>query len=219
MRIIKKYKIYTKTRKILEYPTRILKFKRPKWYYIKRQINKLRRPRFLNLQNCVRILLSVGRWSNLKWSHNNKVLSNRSLLVYFNNNKPIYRLLKLKNVKKRLDALKKHFRSQFFLEIFLFRQKLVNSTFESHLFLKTKKIIVNDKTVSKSLFLKKGDFVSFKDSAYCYQKTSQKFSSARHFDTFLESDYYSQTFSIFKDCNSLSYNDITLSLTSNMSLN
>lgn len=217
MRIIKKYKLYTKVRKILEYPTRILKFKRPKWFFLKKQIQKARRMRFFNLQNSIRIKLNVGRWSNLKWSHSNRVLDKRALLVYFNNNKTLFRLLKLKNLKSRLDKLQRNVRYQYFLSFFLFRQKIVSSTFESHLFLRTKKVLVNDKILSKSVFLKRGDFIYINDFNYFYEKTVKKFSSVKYLDTFIESDYYSQTFSIIKDSSCLSYNDISLSLSNNLS--
>lgn len=123
MRLIKNYKIYTKTKNISGFPTRILKFKRTKWLFLKKKIKKIRRkilrfnklnriknkvkykfrklrkrPFSLRLYNNKLLKINKGSWYYLDKTYRTHVLNKRTLLIYFNNSKSI--LLDLKKNKK-----------------------------------------------------------------------------------------------------------------------
>lgn len=200
MRLIKKYKIYTKVSNLLTYPTRILKFKRTKWLRLKKIIlKKQKRRRFrIRFTNKQIIRLNVGRWFNMRNVYKNIVSNNRLLITKINLDKRKLKSFENINAKKKLTSFQK-----FYQQITLVDQALVLNKFSSSLFLakeqiKSKKVILNDKVLKSSVSLKKGDFLAFKDKTFNYKNIKFNQSKTYRFNTHVESDYYLQSFVVLK---------------------
>lgn len=200
MRLIKKYKIYTKVSNLLTYPTRILKFKRTKWLRLKKIIlKKQKRRRFrIRFTNKQIIRLNVGRWFNMRNVYKNIVSNNRLLITKINLDKRKLKSFENINAKKKLTSFQK-----FYQQITLVDQALVLNKFSSSLFLakeqiKSKKVILNDKVLKSSVSLKKGDFLAFKDKTFNYKNIKFNQSKTYRFNTHVESDYYLQSLVVLK---------------------
>lgn len=150
---------------------RILKFKRPKWHFLKktvlRQANKayfLKKNKKFNKKlyfyNQQGYLIS-SRWSNIRFRYKELLLAKRRLYLFF-------------SLKSKLKSLKKRFNQKttnYFLnkletriDILLWRIGVFASPAISRFFLNHKAIKLNDQKISiSSIFLKAGDIISFTD--------------------------------------------------------
>jgi hypothetical protein len=220
MRIIKKYKIYTKTKNISYYPSRISKFKRTKWLFLKKLIAKSlkkRKKRQVPYKNNLIIKTVKGRWDKLKFAYKNKVFNKRLLLTNLNLNKRRIRLLNLKNKKIKLEKLREYFKQLYYLDHLIFVNKLSPSVFASREYLKQKKLLVNNIS-TKKMTLKKGDFVHIKDNSFSYKVLNTKYTKPKQISTFTEIDYYSQSFVLIKNLAEIGSSDFSLSVGTSVKL-
>lgn len=244
MRLIKNYKIYTKTKNISGFPTRILKFKRTKWLFLKKKIRKIRkkilrfnklnrvknkaknkfrrlrkRPFSLRLFNNKLIKINKGSWYYLDKTHRMHVLNKRTLLIYFNNSKSIFLDLKKMRNGKVLGFFYKYTQKFFLTDFFLFKHRLVASVFASRESLRSRKILLNNDVLKKNVLLKKGDLIRVADSSYSFRKINRKYTRTHMWLTFSENDYYTQSVVIVKSLNDFSFNDFSLVLGSYLDFN
>ena len=142
--------------------------------------------------------------------HKNFVANNRLLVTKINLDKR-----KLKVLKKQLVRNKANFFQDFYKKITIVEQALVLNKFCSSLFLakeqiKSKKVLLNDKLLKSSTFLKKGDFLAFKDKTFYYKKIRFNQSKTYRFNTHVESDYYLQSFIVLKSKKDITNQDYYL---------
>lgn len=244
MRLIKNYKIYTKTKNISGFPTRILKFKRTKWAFLKKKIRKIRkkilrfnklnrikakaknkfrrirkRPYNLRLYNNRLLKVNKGSWYYLDKTYRTHVLNKRTLLIYFNNNKSICLDLKKMRNGKILNFFHKYTEKFFLTDFFLFKHRIVASVFASRELLRSRKILLNNETLKKNTLLKKGDLIQSVNSLYSFKRINRKYTRTHMWLTYSENDYYTQSIVIVKSLNDFSFNDYSLVLGSYLDFN
>lgn len=213
MRLIRKYKIYTKTRNISRYPSRVLKFKRSKWLKIKNLVLRQQKntKRKFAYPNSLIIKVNKGRFDRLRLSYTNKILKKRLLLIELNLNKRRIKTLTFQNEKIRLARLRSYFKQMYYLDYAVLMHKLSSSVPESKEHLRQKKLLVNN-NVASSKTIKKGDFVHIKDKVICYKSMLNKYTRSRQFSSFTEFDPYSQSFVVLKNADEITNLDFSLSI-------
>jgi len=170
-----KEKKYKNLLNIREFPPqtnlRILKFKRPKWNFLKkslqRQANKIfffkkfkKMNKKLYFYNQKGYIIS-SRWSNIRFRYKELLLAKRRLYLFF-------------SLKSKLKPLKKNITNQTSikflnkletrLDILLWRIGIFSSPAVSRFYLNHKFVKLNGKNINiNAVFLQKGDIISFTD--------------------------------------------------------
>ena len=213
MRKINKYKIFNVVGiKTKMYPTRILKFRRPKWLRLQKlYLNSLKS----KLVNILLIKNIFKSWERIK-KYYKKSLETKNLLNSFYENRITPRYIK-KNLSKTL--IKKNLISNMLLkplfrvDILLWKLNLSASSYESKQAINSNLVLINGETVKSNFLLKKGDVISFnselEDKKYFFNFV-KKYSLHENFLTFVEIDYYTKTVVILKNFCDLDYQDFSL---------
>jgi ribosomal protein S4 len=178
---------------------RILKFKRPKWNFFKkavqRQANKIfffRRYKKLNKKlyfyNQKGYLIS-SRWTNIRFRYKELLLAKRRLFLFFSLKTKLGTLKKKVIKRTSLNFLTK---LETRLDILLWRIGVFTSPAIARFYLNHKKIKLNNKTVNiSSILIKKGDIISISDEI--------KNSILTNVSKFKNIKTYNKKFLIFKD--------------------
>jgi len=156
----KKYNIYQKTSKILDFfPTRILRFKKTKWKKFKNlyTYSSLNKPILNNFE--YRTLLFNKKFIKIKFDYKTSLSAKTSLLQLYN------KALKLKKIKKKFKTSIKFNKIQanlfikelFSLNVLLWKLNVFNSVLESSNAINNKLIVVNNNFINSNYVLKKGD--------------------------------------------------------------
>lgn len=155
---------------------RILKFKRPKWNFLKkivqRQANKIfffRKYKRLNKKfyfyNQKGYIIS-SRWTNIRFRYKELLLAKRRLFLFFNLKTKLTTLKKNINKRTAINFLTK---LETRIDILMWRIGLFSSPAVARFFLNHKKIKINNKLVNiNSIFIKKGDIISISDDIKSY---------------------------------------------------
>jgi ribosomal protein S4 len=213
MRKINKYKIFNVVGiKTKMYPTRILKFRRPKWLRLQKlYLNSLKS----KLVNILLIKNIFKSWERIK-KYYKKSLETKNLLNSFYENCITSRSIK-KNLNKTL--IKKNLVSNMLLkplfrvDILLWKLNLSASSYESKQAINSNLVLINGATVKSNFFLKKGDVISFNselENKKYFFNCIKKYSLHENFLTFVEIDYYTKTVVILKNFCDLDYQDFSL---------
>lgn len=216
MRIIHKYKIYTKVRDISRYPTRILRFKRTKWLAIRKLLS--RQEKFLYNNNKL-IKVDFNRWSNMRYIFRNKILNRRSFLIFFNNNKRVLNKILPTSKKETTLILRDLFKHIFLLEYAVFLSGFFPSVYAAKEFIKDRKVFVNANSNIINPFLRDGDFVTIKNKNFFFEKIDKKYMRSNIYFTYNEIDYYTQSLVIIKNINKISSGDFSMSIGKYLNLN
>lgn len=213
MRKISKYKIFNVINiKTKVYPTRVLKFRRPKWIRLQKlYLNNLKN----KLVNILLIRNLFKSWEKVK-RYYKKGLETKNLLysIYENN-------LTVKDINKSLDKtlIKKNLvnnvllKPQFRIDILLWKLKFFSSSYEAKQAVSNCFVSINGSSVKSNFFVKKGDVITFKDAIQAekfFFNCVKKYSLNENFSTFVEVDYYTKTIIVLKDCCELDYQDFVL---------
>lgn len=178
---------------------RILKFKRPKWNFLKRiierQANKIiffkkyrKINKKLNFYNQKGYLISP-KWTNIRFRYKELLLAKRKLYLFF-------------SLKSKLTTLKKHIAKKTSLkflinletrvDIILWRLGVFKSPAISRFFINHKKIKINDKIINiSSIFLKRGDIITIAPTL--------KNSIERDYNKFKDIKTYNKKYLIYKN--------------------
>lgn len=172
-----RYKILLSIREVpYQNNLRILKFKRPKWNFLKkivqRQANKIfffRKYKRLNKKfyfyNQKGYIIS-SRWTNIRFRYKELLLAKRRLFLFFNLKTKLTTLKKNINKRTAINFLAK---LETRIDILMWRIGLFSSPAVARFFLNHKKIKINNKLVNiNSIFIKKGDIISISDDIKSY---------------------------------------------------
>jgi len=226
MRLFSKYKIYTKSSVTsAKFSLRVLKFRRPKWKKIQKNIIKLskRKPKFishLTIKNRLKV------WDRVKAKYKLGLNVKNSIYKFFDNS------LSKKTLKKDLFFYKKNeigdiFKSilikpQYRIDILLSNLNLFFSLYQARQSINSGLILVNNKSVLSHYILRKGDVVSFKNlstSHFASIKNFFKYNSKKEYlGSFFELDHYTKTIIIIKDYTQLENEDFSLMLSDSFDL-
>ena len=205
-----KYKIFnTVSLKTKIYPTRILKFRRPKWtrlqkLYLSNSKNKL--------VNILLIRNVFKSWERVKKYYKKKLETKNLLHCIYENN------LKSKDITKNLSGtlVKRNLinntilKPQFRVDILLWKLNFFSSSYESNQAVNSGFVFINGVNVKSNFFLKKGDVITFKrgyNSDSFFYNCVKKYALHENFLTFIEIDYYSKTAIVLKNYYELDYQD------------
>jgi ribosomal protein S4 len=199
MRIFKKYKSWSKVVSSGFFPLRVLKFKKTKWKKTKKNLLRIKNTN-LFLDHTIKVLKTKS-WDRIKSYYKNELRFNLSLKQRYD--------CKLPNQKQYLNQklffVQNYLKIEYRLDFLLYTLNFFSSLYEARQYIKNGCILINARVnVSECTLLQKGDVVSvLKKNAYLplIIKKELKFS-------FLEIDYYTQTFVIIKSLNNISLQDI-----------
>jgi ribosomal protein S4 len=215
MRNKSKYKIFGKVGLFLKkYPLKILTFKRPKWNIFKKKDLKKNTN---TTQNYSKIKGNCTFWLKKKnfFKYGKEIKDIVSCL--FSNS------IKHKNIEKQ--AINKKERTLFLtsclikpilrIDILLYFLNVCRSAKQAKQLIYSKKVLVNNEVLScYKKFLNLGDIITFNDlniDLIETKKVSIKYAQLNTIFSFIEIDYYTNSFVIVKNLNGLSFKDISLS--------
>jgi ribosomal protein S4 len=226
MRLISKYKIYTKSSLVsTKFPLRILKFRRPKWKKLQKNLLKLTKktPKFishLTIKNRLKI------WDRVRSKYK----------LGLNVKNAIYKLfdcsLSKRMIKKDLFFYKKNemedvfktilIKPQYRLDILLSNLNLFFTLYQARQSINSGLILVNNKLVLSHYILKKGDLICFKKLSTTHFRSLKEFfqynSKKEYLASFFEIDHYTKTIIIIKDFDQLENEDFSLMLSHSFDL-
>ena len=201
MRYLNKYKTYTNTSIILHrIPSRVLKFKRPKWKRLQLFLNKKSYNSLKIFYNNFTIKSKYRSWDKLKTYFKEGLTMKNALNTFFDNSVSLRYFkdfLKSKSIKNFNGAFYHYFlKLNSRLDILLWKLNFFHSSFQASQAIMSGKILVNNKKVfSKNFFIKEGDIISLNliDNPQLNSFDSELFFSI------LEIDYYTKTIIITKN--------------------
>jgi len=203
MRLVKKYKQLSN----LEFPlpltpSRILKFRRPKWKRVQNLLSFSRKKR--------------NSWDKISSNFKSGIVLKRHLLSSFDNSVKVsfFKKALSSNLKKSthqflIDCLVKPL---FRIDILLSRLFFYSSSFQSRQAISNGDVLLNFKKVSPNVFLKKGDVLNMSPNTISstFETISSKFLLNRCLNLFVEIDFYTSTVIIVKDVSDLTNEDLIL---------
>lgn len=214
MRLLHKYKIYTKIKYPLSYPTRILDFKRTKWLPLKQVILKkqTKRKYKIRFQNNKITKKRLGHWINLRYTYKNMISNSCNLLATFNLDKRRRKYFNCQVIDKKKDKeFQKFYDHLLNIEQLLFFNRYFSSIFAAKEQIKSGTVLVNNKRLKSSIKLKKGDIILLKDTSYIYRDVYSKQSKTYRFNnSYLESDVYLQSLVILKSKEDITFEDYSI---------
>lgn len=221
--MINKYKIYSKINSIFvfsEFPSvRILKFKRSKWKiwksrFLKKNIHLSKKKIYKNRKfiktSFINSSIFKQKFSFLvkvKKTYKNGLNLKNSLDQFFDKGLSIKYLKNHCLLKKKIIysfLIKPYFK----LAILLWKLKFFSSIRQAHQNIKSKKILVNTKTVNNNFFLKKGDIIHILNKNINLVKNYGL--STSFILSFCEVDLYSYKIIILKKLDLINEQDFTL---------
>lgn len=227
-----KYKIYNNLGSFLKNtPLRILKFKRPKWLKLQTFLKKInikkwdsnkkkwfKKKRWFNnkkksffYNNCLRNA-NKKYWLKKKFTYREGLYLNRRINIFFDfsiSNKNLRKkiiLSKKTTVANSFNSLFSHF--LFRLDIFLKKIGLFKSSYQAAQSINNNEILVNGEIVINTYILSYGDIVGFKN----LNNKKINIIEFNFFYSFIEIDYYTNTFIIIKSPLLLNETDYVLFL-------
>jgi len=213
MRKINKYKIFNVIGiKTKMYPTRILKFRRPKWLRLQKLYLNTVKNKLVNILLIKNIFKS---WEKIKKYYKKGIETKNLLHSFYESN--ISPRDTSKNLKKTL--IKKNLVSnvllkpQFRVDILLWKLNFFASSYESKQFINNSRVLINGVCVKSNFFLKRGDVISFNsdsESKRYFFNNIKRYSLHENFFTFVEVDYYTKTVVVLKNYYDLDYQDFSL---------
>lgn len=203
MRLSKKYKQLSN----LEFPlpltpSRILKFRRPKWKRVQNFLSFSRKKRL--------------SWDKISLNFKSGIVLKRHLLASFDNSIKVsfFKRALSSNLKKSthqflVDCLVKPL---FRIDILLSRLFFYSSSFQSRQVISNGDVLLNFKKVSPNVFLKKGDILNISPAIVgsTFETISSKFLLNRILNLFVEIDFYTNTVVVVKDISELTNEDLIL---------
>lgn len=233
MRFLNKYKLHEHYASAdIKLPTRVFKFKRPKWKKIqqkfkrgsKRFIWKKGRKVRIRRKFANHIVVHVSGKFNVKRFFKTKQLTKKYISSLFENT---IDFRKKNNYKDRVSSVSSYIIKPYYrVDLLLWYLKFFPSSVEARIFLNGRNVLVNDRVVGSNYELKKGDVITlnyFNLTSEVAERNEyywirRKFKKSSAFFPFLEVDYYSNKIIILKDWNELSIIELALTIKSSKKL-
>lgn len=200
MRIFKKYKVWSQISTNNFFPLRILKFKKTKWKKVKKILLRTKN-RCLFLEHSIQVL-STRTWDRIKNYHKTELRFKLNLQKRYD-----CKLLSKKKaiLDKKSYIIDNFIKTEYRLDLLLYNLNFFASIYQARQSIKNGLVLINNKPfLSENTVLAKGDIVCLlgdKNNLPQMIKKELRFS-------FLEIDYYTQTFIILKNLNNINYQDI-----------
>ena len=200
MRIFKKYKVWSQISTNNFFPLRILKFKKTKWKKVKKILLRTKN-RCLFLEHSIQVL-STRTWDRIKNYHKTELRFKLNLQKRYD--------CKLLSKKKAIFDKKSYIidnfiKTEYRLDLLLYNLNFFASIYQARQSIKNGLVLINNKPfLSENTVLVKGDIVCLLDDK---NNLPQMIKKELRF-SFLEIDYYTQTFIILKNLNNINYQDI-----------
>lgn len=221
MRKNRKYKIYKRRIfSLSRYPTKILTFKKSKWFDIKERIlnskKTLEEDENIDLYFDIEKLVASFDWEDIKDSYKKELESKRLFGDEFRQSYTI------NNVKKSVKKEKQYkkliydylIKPEFRIDILLYNIGFFTSPYFARHEINNGTVLVNSKPIMSNYYVKRGDIISINyypllNSEFLSNYYS-KFPDNNRIYSFVEIDYYSGKIVVLKDYKLLSAEDIYL---------
>jgi hypothetical protein len=210
MRKVHKYKRQTQIELISKFPLRVLRFKRPKWHYIKESflINSVLDKDLIDVTS---IKNDFKAWDKVSDSYKVRLRHYSFLSASLNNSINVKKLKKPSSIKVRKEMLSKFYFNNYYKACTLtWFANFYASSFEAKQKIHSKNLFVNNKIATSNSLLNKGDILSIKDTNINIENIFKKYSKTLSMITNVEIDYYTQEIIIIKDIKDLSEEDFFL---------
>jgi hypothetical protein len=210
MRKSHKYKIHTKIDLISKFPLRVLRFKRPKWQYLK-DIFLQRNTLGKELIDITAIKNDFKVWDKVNRAYKERLRSYSHLSASLDNSLNVRKLKQESSIKIRKNLYSKlYFQNYYKACTLVWLANFFASSFEARQKITEKNMFVNNKVATPNSFLTKGDIISISDSKLKIEKVIKKYNLNYSILTHVEVDYYSQEMALVKDISDLSEEDYYL---------
>ncbi len=210
MRKLHKYKVYNKVDLVSKFPTRLLKFKRPKWHRLQEMLlnqNTLGS----ELVDITAIKTDFKVWNKVRRSYKERLKSYSFLSAIFDNSIKVKKLKAQSDIKIRKKVYLKYFYENYYKTCsLLWFSNFFASSFQSRQKIASRSIFVNNKLASPNSLLKSGDIITVTDNTINIDNVIKKYNNTLSMLTHVEVDYYSQNTIIVKDMTDLSEEDFFL---------
>jgi len=227
MRKINRFKIYEKIKFVNnDLPIKLLKnLKKFKWNNLKTNYNNFIISKISNnfikylpkrnFSNPINITIRQRNWGNLNLVKTKILIKKQIKEIYDNSFK--YQIIKnkikkLKNLNNLLILKKIIIKSEFRIDILLWRLCVVENVFIARHYINIGLIKVNNNNITNNYILKKGDFVQFNFLKSNFIEQSNKIIKIYNFNNFIIIDQYTKSLLILKNFDELSIEDISIYL-------
>ena len=218
MRRISKFKIFKKTKNfLLEYPNKILKFKKSNWLSYKNILNSRNKKRSYFIDYSIIGCKKHGGFQK-KFSFGMNLKLRRLLVQHFDCaiklhsfKRMVLKNLKVEN-KSNVNIIKEILVCfEYRLDILLYRLNFFASSYEARKFIASGYVLVNEEVCKKYNYIaKKGDIIQIQNSINLLDELLNRKQQVLHFNSFLEVDYYSKTAVVVKDLAEITSLDLAL---------
>lgn len=215
MKISAKFKLLSKLNRVsYKVPLRVLKFKRPKWSRIQKNlISSSQRPHLL--LNVETIKNTLKKWDKIRGYYKKKVSAKLLVSHIYNNSVNVNSLYKKAySLKSRTDLIRHYLIAPLFrVDLVLYNLNFFASSAQACQFINSRAVLVNGCTINRNRYLKRGDLVTF-DNNYVFSKDLPVYFNKHALNTaalpFVEFDIYTQSLIIVKNVEDLSTEDFFL---------
>jgi len=215
MRKSSKYKKFNSSNGIIvkKVPLRILKFRRPKWSSIQKNLIRKSTKRKVLIDPFV-TKSTFKSWERVQ-KYYKKGFQNRNMLCSIYDSsikfKTLRKNLPSKGLKKKSIISHYLIKPQYKLDILLWTLYFFPTVYAARQKISNRQVLLNGRSVKSNLLLKKGDIISFKSwekkNDLFFNESAKKYYLSEKFITFLEVDYYTKTIVILKNFDELSSKD------------
>jgi len=212
MRKISKYKYFFLCKKdIFSYPLKLNQFKHSKWSFIKNALKKIKKKNFTNffkLSKKLKFLIKKKKIfkTNLIYTKNIKLLLDNSIkLRKIKKSINLEKDLNFRNIFKKILI-----KSEYRIDVLLYRLKIFNNIFDARKYISTKGVLINNELIYFNKTLKKGDLLNFEKLLYSLKKNIKVNVESPYILPFIEVDFYTSQLIIIKNLSELSEEDLLL---------
>ena len=210
MRKVLKNRFYTKISSIFSsYPTRIFRQKKSKWIRIKKNISNSKK--LFSYVNAYIIKKSLKNWDKFRSLYKLQLNSKRFISKLYQDSFNLNKKTSLSIFSKEKRILSLYARPVYRLDIVLWLLLFTCSPFYSRELINRGLIYLNGIKLMNNITLYKGDIIEIKfDLKKSYLENKLRYSVSQKILSFLEIDYYTQSFCCLKDLSGLDKEDIYL---------
>ena len=221
MRKSSKYKVFYQLKNITNnFPTRILKFKRPKWLSLQKQYRR----KYNSTTNLPegRVILSNFKILNvgddierLSFKQKTNLMLKRKICSFYDKKINFRKNSGKDKIKTSFEySMNKLIKPHFNLDTFLYLSKHYESTYACRQDLNNGKRLLNEKYKQGNRNINNGDVLNYlltsQKEQYNFLNLNVKRTSNDSILSYEESDYYTKTAVIVKDLKNLSPSDLSL---------